>query len=184
MDSMDGDCRDPGARVPGEQNATYAPASGSASYATPAAVTAAVAPKLDTATAVTTYAPITGSSAYASNDSITGRSPSGARRLDTSWVTAWFTTFQTGHDWSASGGDSHASHNFNDTSDGYLGPQSESLTTLGTAGSGAYIEKTGLSLNMTGKRLVIPLKLSDWIKAGTFVVYLGTDASGYANAYQ
>lgn len=42
-------------RVEEALSATYAPVSGSANYATPASVSAAVAPKLDSATAASTY---------------------------------------------------------------------------------------------------------------------------------
>jgi len=47
---------DTGSETAGVLSATYAPASGSANYATPAAVTAAVEPKLDASVAAATYA--------------------------------------------------------------------------------------------------------------------------------
>lgn len=68
-------------------NATYAPAAGSANYATPAAVTAAVAPKLDAATAATTYQAQSLPALYSGGrswgflgDSITNRSSAAAGR--------------------------------------------------------------------------------------------------------
>lgn len=54
--AISADLGNPASDIAGQLNATYAPASGSANYATPASVTAAVTPKLDSATAATIYA--------------------------------------------------------------------------------------------------------------------------------
>lgn len=62
-----------------------------------------------------------------------------------------------GHGWTA-GPTTNATFNLDDTTDYALGDRCISITTDGTAGSG-YVQKTGLSLDLTGKGLVF------WVKA-------------------
>ncbi len=65
--------------------------------------------------------------------------------------------FFTGHGWT-NGPTTNATFNLNDTTDYALGDRCISITTDGTAGSG-YVQKIGLSLDLTSKGLVF------WVKA-------------------
>jgi peptidoglycan/xylan/chitin deacetylase (PgdA/CDA1 family) len=70
----------------------------------------------------------------------------------------------------------------NDTSDFLLGTQSASLVTDGTHGASGfpYFEKSGMTIDATGKGIRVWFKVSDVTRFRSFDLYLGTNAS---NAY-
>lgn len=64
---------------------------------------------------------------------------------------------KAGHGWT-NGPTTNATFNLDDTTDKAVGDRSITITTDGTGGSG-YVQKTGMSLNLTGRGLVF------WVKA-------------------
>lgn len=96
--------------------------------------------------------------------------------------TTMVTTFANGHAWSASG--TGAGTNLNDTAVFSSGSQSAKVVTDGV-GTAAFIEKTGLTVNLTGKCLRIKFKVgeinTDYLKVNQLIVYAGDSA--LANTY-
>lgn len=86
------------------------------------------------------------------------------------------TTMQASHGWTGSTG-----FVANDTTDFVLGSQSSNMPTNGAGGT-FKIEKTGLSLDLTGKAFRIRFKLDNRQNLNTLQFFASTD-SGYTNCY-
>ncbi|OJF14221.1 polysaccharide deacetylase family protein [Couchioplanes caeruleus] len=105
------------------------------------------------------------------------------------WAPAkWTQNFQTGHDWSVTGGNVGSS-NLNDATEFVRGTQSVSVTTAGRAtANGATVDQAniqkfgGQALNLTGKAIRLMFKVSDVSKLRHINFYVGT--AGLANYFR
>jgi peptidoglycan/xylan/chitin deacetylase (PgdA/CDA1 family) len=91
---------------------------------------------------------------------------------------AWLTTFGAGHGWTGSG--AGGTFTVNDTTDYSLGTQSIKGVTSGSNGSITANSGT-VALNMTGKNLVLSVKIADVTKLNYLTFYAGD--AGMANNY-
>jgi hypothetical protein len=99
---------------------------------------------------------------------------SGPRRLDHQMAT----TFQAGHGWTSAINSGTPTFNLNDTTDFVMGTQAASISA--PANAQGYIDKTGLTLDTTGKVLKIWLKIENLSSIGSVGIYVASDA-GFAN---
>lgn len=83
-------------------------------------------------------------------------------------VASMISALQAGHGWTNIGGTA----TLNDTSDYVLGTQSAKIATNGT-GTATSFDKTGLTVDATGKFFRLWLKVSDWSKLNTMQMYVG-----------
>lgn len=145
------------------QDGTFATLTGLAAETT--ARTTGLATKLDTATAATTY--------EAKGEGFRGFVR--PRRA----VASVLTQFDTGHGWDM-GGTGWASKSIGDTADFVTGTQSFRWATNGT-GNLAYMQKTGLALDLTDKQVRVWFKVDDFANIGNLQLIAG--ASGLASYY-
>lgn len=89
----------------------------------------------------------------------------------------WITTFQSGHGWTNEGFATFAA----DTTDYALGTQSLKGVTSG-AGAYAFMSSPAVSVNLTGRHLVLLLRVENATHLSQLVVYAGND-SGFASQY-
>jgi hypothetical protein len=94
----------------------------------------------------------------------------GPRRLDHQMVT----TFQAGHGWTSAINAGTPTFNLNDTTDYVMGTQAASISA--PANAQGYIDKTGLTLDTTGKVLRIWLKIDNLSSIGSVGIYVASDA--------
>lgn len=84
--------------------------------------------------------------------------------------------FQTGHGWTTSG--AVGSSELNDTTDFVKGTQSARVTTNGSAGGGANLQKlSGLNLDLTDKVIKVIMKVDDIAALAQFNLLVGTNDS-------
>lgn len=86
-------------------------------------------------------------------------------------ISKMVSNLQTGHGWTVLG--TPSASNLNDTADFCLGTQSASVTTTGTGGQGAGFDKTGLVINAVGNNIALWIKIDDYSKLGSAILYLG-----------
>lgn len=136
-----------------------------ATYATPSTVTTAIntAAADPTGAIALNFAP----------RSVMPRITSARRRWPAFNIVAGNSTGETGWSGFAVAG---GAYSLNDTTDIALGTHSKSLTTEGTGSYSNVIKKVGLTLDMTGKGLVVWLKATNPTALNLIAVDLGDDA--------
>lgn len=91
---------------------------------------------------------------------------------------SWITTFGAGHGWT--GGGTGATMTLNDTSDFSVGTQSLKSATSGANGN-VSIDSPAYTVNLTGKAIVLSVKIADITKLNYLTFYAGD--TGLANNY-